>query len=544
MQHRAMLIAIFLLASAVPSVASVTLTVNSNGDQSAASPAACTGIVSASTVTLRSAIEAAEACGGGTIAFSGVTGTITLGSELPKITQPLTITGPGAATLTVSGNNAVRILRIDAGASIVSISGLTLANGVAAGQPGSDGQGNLGGGGGGAGAMGGAIYVASGNVDISNVAFSNNLATGGTGGDAPNNFVLYALYDGDGGNGGNGDLGGTGGAGGVDTPHNNSTGYYAGGAGGGGGASGGIGGSNGQPGDSAGGGGSAGGKGGGIAGGGGGSGGGCGGGSAHPPDSTDFGGVGGTGYSGCEQGGGGGGGGGLGGAVFVGAGTVTFNTVTFSNNSADGGAAGAGWPTPGLSYPVAAPGLGKGGAIFVDTGGAVVNTNPTYSSNSASDALTLCSDNNNVYSRGGYGGEAPTNITLSNDSVYENKPVNTIVGNLSTTDPDCTDHFTYSLVTGSGDTNNAQFTILSGNVLVTNAILDYEAGATRSIRVRTTDSFGNTFEKILTITILNVDEPPVIAAVTFSTNEDTQISVPAPGALTNDYDPEGAPIDV
>lgn len=61
-----------------------------------------------------------------TITFS-VTGTITLGSQLPAITETLTINGPGASLLTISGNNLVRIMAVNAGT--LNLSNVTLANG-------------------------------------------------------------------------------------------------------------------------------------------------------------------------------------------------------------------------------------------------------------------------------------------------------------------------------------------------------------------------------------------------------------------------------
>src|SRR6266852_7576013 len=54
-------------------------------------------------VTLRYAVTNAQ--NGDTINFS-VTGTITLGSTLPTIANSVTITGPGAGSLAVSGGNA------------------------------------------------------------------------------------------------------------------------------------------------------------------------------------------------------------------------------------------------------------------------------------------------------------------------------------------------------------------------------------------------------------------------------------------------------
>jgi hypothetical protein len=57
--------------------------------------------------------------------------TITLGSALPDIDAPgLTITGPGASSLTVNGNQAVTVFTIGAGIQNVTISGLTISGGM------------------------------------------------------------------------------------------------------------------------------------------------------------------------------------------------------------------------------------------------------------------------------------------------------------------------------------------------------------------------------------------------------------------------------
>jgi hypothetical protein len=68
---------------------------------------------------------------GGTVDFQpGLTGTITLSTGELAIGQDLTITGPGASVLTVSGNHASRVFDI-AATSTVGISGLTIADGSA-----------------------------------------------------------------------------------------------------------------------------------------------------------------------------------------------------------------------------------------------------------------------------------------------------------------------------------------------------------------------------------------------------------------------------
>lgn len=69
--------------------------------------------------------------------------------------------------------------------------------------------------------------------------------------------------------------------------------------------------------------------------------------------------------------------------------------------------------------------------------------------------------------------DAPTDIALSSDSIAENNAANATVGTLSTTDPNTDDSFTYSLVSGTGSTDNAAFNI-SGNALRATNSFDFE----------------------------------------------------------------------
>src|SRR5205085_2341401 len=82
--------------------------------------------------------------------------------------------------------------------------------------------------------------------------------------------------------------------------------------------------------------------------------------------------------------------------------------------------------------------------------------------------------------------DAPTDIALSDASVFENHPSGTAVGTLSTTDQDAGDSFAYTLVSGTGSADNASFQI-SGNTLQTAASFDFETKASYSVRVRSTD---------------------------------------------------------
>ncbi len=103
--------------------------------------------------------------------------------------------------------------------------------------------------------------------------------------------------------------------------------------------------------------------------------------------------------------------------------------------------------------------------------------------------------------------EAPTAITLSNASVPEGQPVNTVVATLSSADPDAGDVFTYSLVSGEGSTGNALFNI-SGSSLLTGAVFDYETQSTYTVRLRTTDGGGLFYESVFTITVTLYNQPP------------------------------------
>ncbi|GGJ45053.1 ExeM/NucH family extracellular endonuclease [Deinococcus roseus] len=103
--------------------------------------------------------------------------------------------------------------------------------------------------------------------------------------------------------------------------------------------------------------------------------------------------------------------------------------------------------------------------------------------------------------------ETPTDIGLSASSINENVSAGSTVGTLSSTDVDAGDSFTYTLVSGTGSTDNTSFTI-TGNALTINASPDFEAKSSYSIRVRSTDAGGLFFEKQFTISINNVNETP------------------------------------
>jgi hypothetical protein len=135
--------AMLMLGTGMPQAA--TLTVLNNNDSGAGS--------------LRATVAAASA--GDTIVFGSVTGTITLTSGAIAISQNLTITGPGAGTLTVSGNNASQVFNLTNVTG--TISGLTISGGNIVG-------------------FGGGIATSGGALTLSNVVVTGNTATNGGGG--------------------------------------------------------------------------------------------------------------------------------------------------------------------------------------------------------------------------------------------------------------------------------------------------------------------------------------------------------------------------
>ena len=105
--------------------------------------------------------------------------------------------------------------------------------------------------------------------------------------------------------------------------------------------------------------------------------------------------------------------------------------------------------------------------------------------------------------------EAPTDITLSTNTIYKGTPANTVVSTLSVTDDALAGSLTYTLVEGSGDTNNGAFSI-NGNMLTITEAPDVETTPSYSIRIQVADG-ALTFTKELTLRVTNTNQVPTVA---------------------------------
>jgi hypothetical protein len=106
--------------------------------------------------------------------------------------------------------------------------------------------------------------------------------------------------------------------------------------------------------------------------------------------------------------------------------------------------------------------------------------------------------------------QPPTDIGLSANSVPENSPTNTFVGNLTTTDADPGQSWTYALVDDAG----GRFKLSNSQLLVANGtLLDYETATSYVVRVRSTDngSPNLSVEKNFTIVVTDVVEYATVA---------------------------------
>ena len=134
------------------------------------------------------------------------------------------------------------------------------------------------------------------------------------------------------------------------------------------------------------------------------------------------------------------------------------------------------------------------------------------------------------------GNQAPTDISLSASSVDENAANGTVVGTLSTTDPDTGDSFTYSLVNDAG----GRFAVVGDQIQVADgSLLDFETATSHVVRVQTTDAGGLSFEKDFTIYVNDVNEAPTDISLSPAAVDENAANNTVVGTLST-TDPDSA----
>ena len=95
---------------------------------------------------------------------------------------------------------------------------------------------------------------------------------------------------------------------------------------------------------------------------------------------------------------------------------------------------------------------------------------------------------------------SPTDIILSSTQASVNGGANAVVGTLSTVDVDVDDTHTYTLVAGTGDTDNASFNI-SGDQLRANNATTLGVG-TYSVRIQTDDGVSTPYAEAFSVDVV------------------------------------------
>ena len=97
---------------------------------------------------------------------------------------------------------------------------------------------------------------------------------------------------------------------------------------------------------------------------------------------------------------------------------------------------------------------------------------------------------------------APSSIAISKNWFYDNAAQNTEIGTLTAIDPDAGDVIAYSLVTGTGSTDNAKFSLIGNSLRKGSAAFNYNTQRTASIRIRATDLAGQFYEQAILLNLL------------------------------------------
>ena len=132
-----------------------------------------------------------------------------------------------------------------------------------------------------------------------------------------------------------------------------------------------------------------------------------------------------------------------------------------------------------------------------------------------------------------YVNEAPTAVSLDSNRVDENAATGTVIGNLTTTDPDSFDTHTYTLLNDAG----GRFAVSGNQIVVADGtLIDRETIDSHSIRVQTTDPEGLSYEQNFTINVNNINEAPEMGDQSFEIAEDATDGTTVGTVTSSDVD--------
>jgi hypothetical protein len=122
----------------------------------------------------------------------------------------------------------------------------------------------------------------------------------------------------------------------------------------------------------------------------------------------------------------------------------------------------------------------------------------------------------------------PVQITLTNNSIFENQEAGAVIGTFDVTDPDQSAGHAVILAAGNGinDVDNALFTS-DGENLSINVVCDYETKTEYFIHTRTVDNESQTLDVSFVISVLDVSDGPEVELSENTIDENCN-----PGTLT------------
>jgi len=135
--------------------------------------------------------------------------------------------------------------------------------------------------------------------------------------------------------------------------------------------------------------------------------------------------------------------------------------------------------------------------------------------------------------------ESPNDVVVAPDNIDENTDTaagDVTVGQLSATDEDVNDTYSFSLIAGAGDADNNDFIIVGNELRIRqNVVLDYETKPQFQVRVQVFDG-SNNFEKALLVLVNDLNETPTdigLSPDNIDENTDTSLGDATIGTLSN-----------